>query len=98
MGESHQTTLPDPSDSKPDSSPSPDFDFYTWQKFFSILIGNSTEEETFKYLHARDVLFEEQDCKRCEKQRDWLFQHSMCALQFVFFRVFKLIAALIQVP
>jgi len=90
MDESKQTTLPEPSSSKPDSSPSPDFDFYTWQKFFSILIGNSTEEETFKYLHARDVLFEEQDCRRCEKQRDWLFKNSMRHANSSFFQVFKL--------
>jgi inner membrane protease ATP23 len=66
------TTTPQPINSAADIDPS----FYTWQTWFKALSGTITAEEAQKYRQARDVIKEESDCKRCEKQRDWLFENS----------------------
>jgi inner membrane protease ATP23 len=71
------TTTPQPINATTEIDPS----FYTWQTWFKALSGTITIEEAQKYRQARDVIKEESDCKRCEKQRDWLFENSeLCAL------------------
>jgi inner membrane protease ATP23 len=72
---------PEPINSSTDIDPS----FYTWQTWFKALSGSITTEERQKYMQARDVIKEESDCKRCEKQRDWLFEHSECTLHALCF-------------
>jgi inner membrane protease ATP23 len=74
------TTTPQPINAVADIDPS----FYTWQTWFKALSGTITAEEAQKYRQARDVIKEESDCKRCEKQRDWLFENSMFCAVLVF--------------
>lgn len=50
--------------------------WYTWSSFFNILTGRASDDETKKYFHMRGLKFEDQDCKRCEERREWLFQYS----------------------
>jgi hypothetical protein len=66
------TAPPETINSTTDIDPS----FYTWQTWFKALSGSITEEEAKKYRQARDVIKEESDCKRCEQNRDWLFENS----------------------
>ena len=47
-----------------------------WRNWFSILAGKMDQEGLEQYVRARDVRMEEADCKRCEKQRDYLLQYS----------------------
>jgi inner membrane protease ATP23 len=47
-----------------------------WRNVFSILTGQMTPEGKEQYRLARDIQNEEADCKRCEKQRDYLFKYS----------------------
>ncbi|KAK7539669.1 metalloprotease ATP23 [Phyllosticta citribraziliensis] len=54
----------------------PDENFYNWSTFFTILSGQASKEDQQKYFRARDLVNEESDIKRVEKQRDWLFQNS----------------------
>lgn len=54
----------------------PDESFYNWSSFFTILSGQASKEDQQKYFRARDLVNEESDIKRVEKQRDWLFQNS----------------------
>ena len=52
-------------------------DAYTrWRNWFSILTGKMSEQGLKQYAEARDIRMEEADCKRCEKQRDYLLQYS----------------------
>ena len=48
-----------------------------WRNWFSILAGKMDQEGLEQYVCARDIRMEEADCKRCEKQRDYLLQYSM---------------------
>ncbi len=59
-----------------ENSKNPDQNFYSWQSWFSILSGQATDYERRQYKLARDAANEESDCKRCEKQRDWLLKYS----------------------
>ncbi|KAK7543016.1 mitochondrial inner membrane protease Atp23 [Phyllosticta citricarpa] len=54
----------------------PDESFYNWSTFFSILSGQASQEDKQRYFRGRDLVNEESDVKRVEKQRDWLFQNS----------------------
>ncbi|KAK5627802.1 hypothetical protein RRF57_003517 [Xylaria bambusicola] len=47
-----------------------------WVNYFKILTGSITPEGAFHYRESRYVANEEQDCKRCEKWRDFALQHS----------------------
>ncbi|SLM39408.1 mitochondrial inner membrane protease atp23 [Lasallia pustulata] len=47
-----------------------------WRNWFSLLTGKMTAEGKEQYRTARDDRMEEADCKRCEKQRDYLLQYS----------------------
>ncbi len=51
--------------------------FNKWRNVFAILTGSMTEEGKEQYRLARDERNEEADCKRCEKQRDYLLRYSM---------------------
>ena len=53
-----------------------DNSIYTWGTFFTLLTGGGTPEDRRKYFRARDMANEAADCKRCEKQRDWLLNYS----------------------
>lgn len=59
-----------------DKAPGVDKTFYTWSTFFSILTGSASDEQRETYFKTRDVLNEETDCKRCEKDKKWLFDNS----------------------
>ncbi|KAK2732530.1 Mitochondrial inner membrane protease atp23 [Onygenales sp. PD_40] len=51
----------------------------TWtqmKNMFSILSGKMTEEGKEQFVLARDIRNEEQDCKRCEENRDYLLNYS----------------------
>merc|ERR1739838_973953 len=50
--------------------------WYNWSSFFNILIGRASDDETKKYFHMRGLKYEDQDCKRCEERREWLFEYS----------------------
>ncbi|KAK8172991.1 mitochondrial inner membrane protease atp23 [Phyllosticta citrichinensis] len=68
---------PKPAQSTPSADQAqPDESFYNWSTFFTILSGQASKEDQQKYFHARDLVNEESDIKRVEKQRDWLFQNS----------------------
>ncbi|KAI9879440.1 MAG: Mitochondrial inner membrane protease atp23 [Pleopsidium flavum] len=53
-----------------------DDNFSRWRNVFAILTGSMTQEGKELYRVARDERNEEADCKRCEKQRDYLLQYS----------------------
>lgn len=59
-----------------DTQPGFDPAFYTWSTFFRGITGAASDTEVKKYIHNRSLVHEADDCKRCEKQRDWLFQYS----------------------
>ena len=50
-----------------------------WRNWFAILTGKMNQKGQEQYVEARDLRNEEADCKRCEKQRDYLLQFSMRA-------------------
>ena len=73
--------MSDAEPSKPSSPPetgyTPGDDGFTrWRNTFNLLLGRMTEEGVEQYKKGRDDRYEEQDCKRCEKNRDWLLQYS----------------------
>lgn len=47
-----------------------------WINLFHILTGNVTPEGQFWYREWRFRANEERDCKRCEKNRDYMLKHS----------------------
>ncbi|RYC61297.1 hypothetical protein CHU98_g4926 [Xylaria longipes] len=47
-----------------------------WINYFKILTGSVTPEGAFHYRESRYRANEEQDCKNCEKWRDFALQHS----------------------
>ena len=47
-----------------------------WRNFFSLLTGQMTDEGKEQYRKDRDLRYEETDCKRCEKHRDYLLKYS----------------------
>lgn len=47
-----------------------------WRNTFALLTGQLTDEGRAQYRHDRDTLYEEQDCRRCEKDRDYLLKYS----------------------
>ena len=52
-------------------------DAYTrWRNWISLLTGKMNEQGIKQYVEARDTRMEEADCKKCEKQRDYLLQYS----------------------
>ena len=71
-------------DSAPSSPGSPENTGYIpgddawtrWRNWFSILTGKMDQEGLEQYVRARDIRMEVADCKRCEKQRDYLLQYS----------------------
>ncbi|MCJ1473245.1 Mitochondrial inner membrane protease atp23 [Lambiella insularis] len=50
--------------------------YTSWRTWFSILTGRTHHQELQRYAKAKDIRNEEADCKRCEKQRDYLLQYS----------------------
>lgn len=63
-------------DSSRTSTSTADPSIYTWSTFFSILSGQATPSTRDAYFNARDTLNEESDCRRCDKQKSWLFANS----------------------
>lgn len=47
-----------------------------WRNWYAVLTGKMNEKGREQYVEARDTRNEEADCKRCEKQRDYLLQFS----------------------
>lgn len=47
-----------------------------WMNYFRALTGKMTTEGQFHFHEWRNKVNEERDCKRCEKDRDWLLAHS----------------------
>ena len=47
-----------------------------WRNWFAILTGKMDKKGLQQYVEARDIRNEEADCKRCEKQKDYLLQFS----------------------
>ena len=50
---------------------------YSWSSFFSILKGQVNQEDVDRYFAARDIVREEKDCQKCNKNVAWLLQNSM---------------------
>ncbi|KAL5332287.1 mitochondrial inner membrane protease atp23 [Aspergillus crustosus] len=50
--------------------------FTHWRNVFNILMGRMTDEGKEQFRVTRDIRNETEDCKRCEDQRDYLFQFS----------------------
>ena len=71
---------PPPSTSSPSSTTTPsrpyDPAFYTWSNFFSILTNTAPPADREAYFRVKDTLNEEADCKRCDKDKAWLFAYS----------------------
>ncbi|KAF2836131.1 hypothetical protein M501DRAFT_997378 [Patellaria atrata CBS 101060] len=65
-----------PSTGAENTTPEPDFSAYSWKNFFKAVAGTLSYDDAMKYLEARDTLKVEQDCKRCESDRDWLLKNS----------------------
>lgn len=51
--------------------------FTKWRNIFAILSGSMTDQGKEQFRVDRDERNEESDCKRCEKQRDYLLQYSV---------------------
>ena len=66
------------SDSHPkDTGYTPGEDGFTrWRNWFSLITGQMTHEGKEQYRKAANLRHEEADCKRCEKQRDYLLSYS----------------------
>ena len=72
------------SDDKPNAAPEtkdtgfrPGDDSWTkWRNTFTLLMGGMSPEGRQQYRKARDDRYEEADCKRCEKHRDYLLSYS----------------------
>ncbi|KAI0598499.1 peptidase M76 family-domain-containing protein [Biscogniauxia sp. FL1348] len=47
-----------------------------WVNYFKLLTGEITQEGRFHYLEDAYRRHEARDCAKCEKWRDWAFQHS----------------------
>ncbi|KAL1958094.1 hypothetical protein VTO42DRAFT_5134 [Malbranchea cinnamomea] len=76
MSDAQQDRLNPPQPSK-DTGYTPGDDFVTQcRNLFSYLSGKMTEEGKEQWRIARDIQNEAEDCKRCEKQRDYLLQYS----------------------
>jgi inner membrane protease ATP23 len=64
-------------ENKADTGFQPGDDTFThWRNIFAILMGRMTDEGKEQFRVARDLRNETEDCKRCETQRDYLFQYS----------------------
>ncbi|KAK4959861.1 Mitochondrial inner membrane protease atp23 [Elasticomyces elasticus] len=50
--------------------------FYTWSTFFSILTNTASPNDRTQYFRTKDRINEEADCKRCDKDKAWLFAYS----------------------
>ena len=53
-----------------------DDDWTRWRNTFNLLLGRMSEEGMLQYKKARDDRYEEADCRKCEKYRDYLISHS----------------------
>ncbi|MCJ1360216.1 MAG: Mitochondrial inner membrane protease atp23 [Icmadophila ericetorum] len=51
-----------------------------WRNWFSLVSGSMTDEGREQYREARNLRWEEVDCKKCEKDRDYLLQYSTFCL------------------
>ena len=57
----------------------PGDDFRTrWKNTVSLLTGRLTPEGVKQYEKARDDRYEASDCAKCETQKGYLLQYSMC--------------------
>ncbi|KAK5686434.1 Mitochondrial inner membrane protease atp23 [Elasticomyces elasticus] len=69
--------MADPSPSPSSTANKPlDPAFYTWSTFFSILTNTATPQARNQYFNTKDKINEEADCKRCDKDKTWLFAYS----------------------
>ncbi|KAL3488447.1 peptidase M76 family-domain-containing protein [Aspergillus germanicus] len=78
MSDSQSPSGPTPTpENKSDTGFQPGDDTFThWRNIFAILMGRMTDEGKEQFRVARDLRNETEDCKRCETQRDYLFQYS----------------------
>jgi len=47
-----------------------------WRNTWKYVTGGLTPEGEKQYAKGRDDRLEQQDCQRCEQQRDYLLQYS----------------------
>nr|POE82448.1 mitochondrial inner membrane protease atp23 [Quercus suber] len=76
MAETTPNQSPSAATSNPTSSPELDQTYYTWSTFFSILTETASPTQRTHYFSARDTLYAEKDCKRCDRDKEWLFRYS----------------------
>lgn len=69
------SSLPETTTAKSSTS-TQDATFYNWSTFFSILSGGASQKERAAYFDTKDLVNEERDCTRCEKDKAWLLQNS----------------------
>ena len=50
--------------------------FTRWRNIFAIVSGQMTDQGKEQFRLARDIQFEQQDCRRCESYRDYLLKYS----------------------
>jgi len=53
-----------------------DTDSIRWRNTWKLLTGGLTEEGRRQYRRDRDLHYAQEDCKRCQKERDYLLQYS----------------------
>lgn len=47
-----------------------------WRNTFNLFTGRLTDEGIAQYKKGADDRFEKEDCKRCEKNRDYMLKYS----------------------
>lgn len=73
------------SDAEPSKASEPKDTGYTpgddsgtrWRNTMNLLLGRLTDEGVAQYKKGRDDRYEKEDCKRCEKHRDFMLKYSM---------------------
>ncbi len=47
-----------------------------WRNTINLLLGRLSDEGVAQYKKCRDDRYEKEDCKRCEKHRDFMLKYS----------------------
>ena len=54
-----------------------DTDSIRWRNTWKLLTGGLTEEGRRQYRRDRDLRYAQEDCQRCQKERDYLLRYSI---------------------
>jgi hypothetical protein len=50
--------------------------YFTWSNLFAAMAASPETGIRTKYLAVKDIVKEEDDCKRCESWKEWAFNTS----------------------